>query len=512
MSKISENNKRIAKNTMFLYIRQLITLFISLYTVRVLLIALGTDDYGIYNVVGGVVTMFGFLSSTMATSTQRFMSYELGKQNEFHLNKIFSISINIYVIISLIVLILLESIGLWFLNNHMVIPEDRLIAANFVFQSAVLSFLVTILCTPYNAAIISNEDMNIFALVGLADAVLKLLIVLLLQYSSFSDNLIVYSILTFLVVLVSNGYYVFYCRRKYNFCRYKKYVDNVVFKSMLSFAGWNIIGSFSNVLRSQGINVLINIFFGPAVNAARAIAYQINNAIISFSNNFYTAVRPQITKGYASNNKDQMEYLIDISSRASFYLMLLFMIPISLNAEKILSLWLHDVPAFANIFLQLALLNALFEVYSMPLVTGIQATGKIKAYQLVVSVLYLFNLPLSYIFLHFGYPPQTTVIINIVLVILSIIPRMYLARRSYHMNVQRYLSSVLLRTIMIGLLCYSLCYLSCSLYSINNGFIGLVTSCIIMCIITIVIILIFGITRNERIKIFYLFISKIKIK
>lgn len=503
-------NKRIARNTIFLYIRQLFSLFVSLYTVRIVLNVLGVVDYGIYNVVGGIITMFSFLSSTMATSTQRYLSFELGKNRNISANKVFSMSLNIYVIIIGIFLFFAETIGLWFLNAKMNIPADRLVAANYVYQSAVFSFVIHIICTPYNASIISMERMNVFAYVGIADAILRLIVALLIPLFAFMDTLIAYAILLLLVTLLTQLIYVVYCKRKFTFCVYKHYYDKSLFKSMLSFAGWNVVGAISNVLRSQGINILINLFFSPAVNAARAIAYQINNAINNFSNNFYTAVRPQITKNYASGALQEMNSLIFMSSKLSFFIMLVLMLPISINGELILQLWLGKVPEYANIFLQFVLLNALIEVYSMPLVTGIQASGRIRTYQLIISVIYLLNLPVSYVFLRCGYPPQITVIVNIAFVVIAILPRLVICHRCYGLDVMNYLSSVLGRTLIVGCLSYAVCWKLNTVMTIENSIVSLILSCLSIFLVTCIIVLSIGLTRQERGKIIKTVCNRIK--
>lgn len=440
----STSNKRIAKNTLFLYCRQLITMGVSLYTVRVVLDVLGAEDYGIYNVIGGVVSLFSFLSGTMASATQRFLSFEMGKQDNASLTKVFSVSMYTYLLLVGIILVLSETIGLWFVNSQLTISAERLTAANFVYQSSILSFIVTLLCIPYNASIIAMERMNVFAYSSIVDAGLKLIIAWLLPYIAM-DHLKVYAILMFIAIASVQLYYVWYCRRYFDFCRYNHYKDRSLFRNMLSFAGWNMIGALANILRGQGLNVLINLFFNPILNAAYGIALQVNNAITNFTNNFYTAVRPQLVKLYAGGNTKGMLDLGYQSSRFAFYLMLVITVPIMLNTEEILSIWLKEVPEYTVIFLRIIIISSLIEVLSIPLANMLQASGKIKVYQMTVSVLFLLNIPVSYMFLRLGYCPEITLWVNLSLIILSMFPRLYICKNIIGLSINEYLQNVILR-------------------------------------------------------------------
>lgn len=440
----TENNKRIAKNTLFLYFRQLITMAVSLYTVRVILDVLGAEDYGIYNVVGGVVALFSFLSGTMASATQRFLSFEMGKGENGSLIKVFSVSMYTYFLMVGVILLLSETVGLWFVNNHLTIPENRLIAANFVYQSSILSFVVTLLCIPHNASIIAMERMNVFAYSSLADAGLKLAIAWCLPLVQ-ADHLIIYAILMFIAISLVQLYYVWYCRHYFNFCQYRHHEDPTLFRSMLSFAGWNIIGALANILRSQGLNILINIFFAPVVNAAYSIAMQVNHAITNFTNNFYTAVRPQLVKLYAGGNIKGMLNLGYQSSRLAFYLMLIIAVPIMLNTKEILSVWLKEVPGYTVVFLRIIMLSSLVEVLAIPLANMLQASGKIRTFQLTVSILYLLNIPISYVLLNCGYSPESTLWVNLSLIVLSMIPRLYICKNILDLSIIEYIKNVIMR-------------------------------------------------------------------
>lgn len=412
MSNTTENNKRIAKNTLLLYFRMLFLMAVSLYTSRVVLNALGIEDFGIYNVVGGVVAMFSVLSGSLSAAISRFITYELGKGNQENLNKIFSSAVTIQLGLAGIIILLAETIGIWFLNVKMNIPEVRMEAANWVFQFSILTFAINLISVPYNASIIAHEKMSAFAYISILEAVGKLFIAYLITITPM-DKLIFYAILMCVVALIVRFTYGNYCKRHFNECTYHFIWDKQLLKSMFSFAGWNFIGASSAVLRDQGGNVVINLFCGPAVNAARGIAFQVNNAVNQFVGNFMTALNPQITKSYAAGDRGYMMTLIFQGARLSFYMLLLLSLPILVNTHYILALWLKIVPEHAVLFVQLILIFALSESISQPLITAMLATGKIRNYQIIVGGLQMMNLPLSYILLRLGYFPEVVIVIAI---------------------------------------------------------------------------------------------------
>lgn len=433
-----------------LYIRMLLTMAVSLYTSRIILNTLGVEDFGIYNVVGGFVTMFGFLNSAMASATQRFLSFEIGKKDFKQLGNVFSMSVNIHLLIAFIILILAETIGLWFLNTQLTIPPERLIAAKWVYQFSILALIVNMLSVPYNAAIIAHERMNIFAWVSIIEVSLKLLIVFMLQWFGF-DKLKLYAILVFSVSLFIRMIYGIYCSRNFKESRFRIYWDKQLFKTLASYAGWNLWGNIAAVIMGQGINVVLNIFFGPVVNAARGIAFQVRAAMNSFVQNFQMAMNPQIIKSYASGDHKYMHQLIFQGAKYSFFLLFMLSLPVLLETEYILKLWLKTVPEYTVIFTRLVLINILIDSISGPLMTAAQATGKIKLYQGVVGGLLILNLPISYLFLHWGYPPQITLWISIGISIIAFLSRLAIVSPLVKLSIKGYLQEVILRILPVFL-------------------------------------------------------------
>ena len=449
----SENNKRIAKNTLLLYFRMLLMMGVSLYTIRVVLNTLGAVDYGIYNVVGGVVTMFSFLSGTMAGASQRFFAFEIGRKDYQQLKKTFSMTMTIYVMIAVVILILAETIGLWFLNNKMTIPAERMESANWIYQFAILSFILTMFAIPYNAAIIAHERMNVYAYVSIIEVTLKLAIVYILVVFSF-DKLKLYAVLMFAVTAIVTSIYQIYCRKKFDECRFSFYWNKSLFKEIVSYSGWNLFGALAGIFSNQGISIVLNMFFGPVVNAAQAIATQVNNTINQFIINFSTAVNPQITKYYAAGEKEEMIKLVFQSSKFSYFLMFILSMPVLLETNFILSMWLKEVPDYVVIFTQLVIITALIDSLSQPLITSLLATGKIRNYQLIVGGIRLLNLPVSYCFLKFGFPPQTVMYIAIGFAVLSLTLRLLMSQNMLGFPVGNYISNVIIKIIVSSIIAY----------------------------------------------------------
>ncbi len=423
----SANNKRIAKNTLLLYVRTIFTMLISLYTSRVILEALGVEDYGIYNVVGGVVAMFSLVSGSLSSAISRFITFELGKGNTDKLHTIFCASVNIQIGISVIVLLLGGTVGTWFLNAYMNIPEGRMEAANWVLVCSLLMFCVSLINVPYNACIIAHERMSAFAYISILEAVLKLLICYLIIISPF-DRLISYAILLVIVAMLIRIIYGIYCNRNFEECHYQFVHDKTLLRNMTGFAGWNFLTNVCWMFNTQGINILINLFFGVALNAARGVAVQVEGAIMQFVNNFTLAMNPQITKSYAAGNKDEMFTLVCRGSKFSYFLLLIFSLPVMLETEYILSLWLKEVPESTAIFLRLANVATMINLLGNTGYTVCQATGNIKRYVIWISSVGCLVFPLTWVAFELGFPAESTYIVFALVYIIVNGVRLYIMR------------------------------------------------------------------------------------
>lgn len=449
MSDNSLNNKRIAKNTVLLFVRMIFTMGISLYTSRVVLRTLGVEDYGIYNVVAGVVSMFAFLSGTMAGSTQRFLTFEIGAGDNDKLHRVFCTSVIIHLIIAAIILVLAETVGFWFLNTQMNIPETRMDAANWVFQSVVLSTIIVFITVPYNASVIAHEKMSAFAYISILDAILKLAIVYLLCVFDF-DKLKLYAVLMLSIQFLNICIYRIYCRKHFMESHFERIFDKDIFHKMLSFTGWSLFGGFSSVGFTQGINILLNIFFGPAVNAARGVAVQVQGAVSSFIANFQMALNPQITKSYASGDFDRMRKLVMASGRYSFYMMLVMVLPIVLEIEPILSVWLEEVPDYTANFVRLILCISLIDSLANPLIAAANATGNIGKYQRVVGTILLLIVPIAYVALKLGCHPEGVFICHLSMAVCAQIARAWMLRPMINFSIKRYVMHVIVRICVVG--------------------------------------------------------------
>ena len=466
MTEISQNNERIAKNTIFLYARMLLLILVSLYTSRLTLQALGVVDYGIYNVVGGVVAMFSILSGSLSAAIQRFITFELGKNSKEKLRIIFATSVNIQIGLALIIMFLAEIGGYWFLNYKMNIDEDRLLAANWVLQSSILAFMINLISIPYNAAIIAHEKMSAFAYISIIEALLKLLIVTVL-FISYCDRLILYAVLLTVISLILRVIYGFYCKKNFEECSYKFVYDKVVLKKMAKFAGWNFIGSSAGILRNQGNNILLNLFYGTVVNAAQAVAVQVNSVVYGFVTNFMTALNPQITKSYASGNIEYLNTLLCQGARLSYYLLLLISLPILIETEILLNIWLIDVPSHTIFFVRLVLLTSLVDSLSAPLITAMLATGNIKWYQIIAGGCNMLCFPMSYIFLSLGASPEIPFIIGLGISIILFFLRVMLLRDMFEWNYKRFVSKTVVNIILVTVFS-CIIPLLCHFYILNS--------------------------------------------
>lgn len=460
----SENTRRIAKNTAMLYIRMLLIMAVTLYTSRLVLNVLGVEDFGIYNVVGGVVMMFAFLNGAMAQSTQRFLSFEIGRNNKEQLKKVFSLSVTIHIGIAILILVLAETLGLWFLNTKMNIPADRMEAARWIYQFAIFSFMVSVVQVPYNAAIIAHERMQVYAYISIAEAALKLFVAFALTWTAF-DKLKVYAVLVFGVNVMIAFLYRLYCKWKIKECRYRFIWDKKLYTTLTGFAGWNLFGTFAWLMKSQGLNVILNIFFGPLLNAAYGIANQVNTAVNSFVQNFSMALNPQMVKSYAAGDLSYTVTLLFRGARFSYYLFLFFAVPLLIETEVILKLWLKNVPEYAVIFTRLVIINSMFESFTYTMGTAIQATGKNKLYQFIVGGTILLNLPLAYLFLYLGNKPLVVLVISIIISVVTLFQRLLILRHFYRFSFSHFVVNVFFRSVGIAIIgsmlpCYLYWYLS----------------------------------------------------
>ena len=490
---------RIAKNTLMLYVRMLVLMLVGLYTSRVVLEALGETDYGVYNVVGGVVAMFTIISGALNSAVQRFITFEMGKGEGAQLNKVYSTAVNIQLILAAIVVLLAEPIGLWFINNEMNIDHDKINQAEWVLHFSLASFVVNLMSVPQMASITAHERMSAYAYIGILDAFLRLCTALLVMHSS-GERLVQYAALMMLTVILVRMAYGIYCRKHFEECRYRPVFDRPLIREMFAFAGWNFVGVTSGVLRDQGGNILVNLFSGlagTAVNAARGMAVQLNGAVQGFVTNFMTAVNPQITKSYASGEHAYMFSLVRKSSRMSFYLLMMLVLPLLLNTDVVLGLWLKEVPAHTAFFVQLFLVFALSESLSNPMITAMLATGRIRNYQLVVGGIQLLNIPVSYIFLRFGAVPEVTVMVAIALSQVCLWARMVMLSRATGFPVRDFVIEVYVKCIFVVLPCAACLP---ALFEIVKpaGLYGAVCSVAISLLWSALIVYIVGVTKDER--------------
>jgi len=489
-----DNNKRIAKNTVLLYFRMLFTMAVSLYTSRIVLNILGIADFGIYNIVGGVVVLFSFLNSAMSSATQRFLNFEIGKNDIVRLKKIFCISMNVHISIAFIVIILAETVGLWFVNTQLNLPLNRMNAANWVYQFTILTFILSIIQVPYNATIIAHERMSFYAYVSIIEVSLKLLVVILLQYIGF-DKLKLYAVLICAVTLIVITVYKIYCNKKFESSRYSFIWDAPLYKQLLSFSGWSLFGSLANVGKTQVVNIFLNIFCGVFVNATMGITNQVSATLNGFVANFQLAFNPQIVKSYAANEKGYLMKLIFQTSKYSYFLLYILSLPILLNTDYILKLWLKIVPEYTVEFCQLTIIYLLIESISGPLWMSIQATGKIKKYQIVISSLLILNVPISYILLKLNFVPYSVLWVNIGLCIIALFVRILFLKSQIDLQIMLFFKDVLLTIIVVTILSIPLPLI---LSHYLNGFGGFILSSGVAFISVGILVYFIGFKIKER--------------
>jgi O-antigen/teichoic acid export membrane protein len=491
----TSDNKRIAKNTIMLYFRMLLTMLVSLYTSRIILNTLGVEDYGIYNVVGGVIAMISVLNASMGAATSRFLIFELGKKDYPQLKKVFNATLVSHIGIALIVLLLAETVGLWFITNKLVIPEGRMEAALWAYQFSVLSTMVSLTQVPYNSLIIAHERMNVYAYVSILGVFLKLVIVYLLQIGNY-DKLKLYSTLFFLATLVIALIYRFYCRKKFPESSVSFKWDKKLYKELFSFSAWELYSGFAGIGVGQGLNMVLNIFFGPSVNAANGIASTVQGQISGFGTNFMVAVKPQIVKLYADNKVTQMMSLVFLSSKYSLFLTLFLTLPLLLEIQFVLELWLKTVPDYTISFCRLVLVGNLISSLQGPIGTCFHALGKLKMPSLVGGTIYYLIIIVSYYFLKTGYPPESVFVITIVVKTIVQFTELILLKRFIKYSIRAYFREVIWSGSLVVLISGTIPYLLTTV--LDPGFIRFLVVGF-TCVITIVTMVYFiGLDHEVR--------------
>ena len=481
---------------MMLYVRMILTMLVSLYTSRVVLNTLGVEDYGTFNVVGGAVIMFGFFNGAMASATQRFLTFDIGRKDHVQLRKTFNATQIIHIGIALLIIILVETIGLWFVNNKLNLPEGRMEAAHWVFHFSLFSFIVTVIQAPYNALIIARERMSVFAYISIFDVSLKLIIVFMLTWISF-DKLKLYGILIFVVSFIVAAIYRIYTRTHFEETKFLIVKDKPLYKTLISYSAWNLFGAISLVVKVQGVSIMLNIFFGTVINAAQGVANQVSGTVASFVSNFQMASNPQIIKSYAAGDKEYMTNLVIRTSKFSFFLLFILTLPIILEIDYILNLWLKLVPDYTAIFAILILINALIDTVSGPLMTAVAATGKIRVYQLVIGGLSMLILPVSYLFFKFGYPPESTFIVSISIAVVAFVFRLLFTKKHIpEFSIRQFIQEILIRNIPVILISVFIPWLVIS--NMHIGFIRLIIVILTSLSISTITIYSVGLKRNEK--------------
>lgn len=504
----SSDNKRIAKNSMMLYVNMLYSLCISLYTSRVILNALGFEDYGLYNVIGSVVAMFIFLRSAMGNSIHRFITYSIGKGNIEEVNKVFSSGILIHFLLGVVIVLIAETIGLWFLNTYMVIPDERLVAANWIYQFSIVSVFLSVICVPYDALIIAHEKMSAFAFVQVLNSTLNLLIVLFINSISY-DRLIVYGLLLMLMQVVNRIIYGIYCKKHFPEYTFILVRDRSLLKEITCFAGWALVGNIAYIGYTQGLNIILNIYFNPAINAARGISYNIQGALKGFTTNIQTAVNPQITKAYVVGEIERLHKLIVASSKLSYYLLFSIVISISSEIEEILRLWLVNVPNYAVSFTLLIFASMLIDPLANPLLIANRATGRIKNYQLSEGCLLLLILPISWFFLKLGYNPESVFIVQLVIFVVTQVARVFLVCHYIKMSYGFYFRKIIYPISIVSIISTFIPVLLH--FTLESSIENMILTCLISFVNVLTIAYCLGLDASEKLQVNY-FVKKIVFK
>ena len=505
----SDNNKRIAKNTLLLYLRLILTMGVGLFTSRVVLNTLGVEDYGVYNVVGGVVAMFTLFTGSLSAAISRFLTYELGKGNVHKLNVVFSTSVTIQLVLAIMVCLLAEIGGVWFLNTHMNIPADRMNAANWVLQFSILTFAINLVSVPYNAAIIAHEKMSAFAYISILEVILKLVVAYTL-YVSPIDKLKTYALLLAVVALIIRFVYSIYCSRNFKECHYKFVFDKSLLKQMTGFAGWNLLGSGSYLFNTQGVNIVTNLYFGVAVNGARGVASQAEGIIRQFVTNFTTAINPQITKSYAAGDMNYMYSLVCRGAKYSYFLMFFFAVPFMYETETIMRLWLKNYPPEAPLFLRLSMIGTLFDILGNATANAAWATGNVKRYYIIIGGVGCLVFPLSWMAFFLGMDAYASYIVFAVIYLILVFLKLYIIKGLINFPVAEFCKSVFGRIIPVTVLSFILPALV--YFNMEESLLRTILVIAVSCISTMFLVYSIGMTESERKKVIQMITNKISKK
>lgn len=452
MSDNAANNKRIAKNTVFLYIRMAFVLVVSLYTTRVVLNVLGVEDYGIYNVVSGFVTMFSFVNVTMSTGIQRFYNYSFGKGDIEGVNKVYNTALIIQILLAIIIIVLLETFGLWYLESKMVIPDDRMVAARWVYQFTSISLVLVVLQIPYSAAILAHEKMDYYAFVSIFDVVAKLGMAIAIPFVH-GDKLIWYGLFFLLVSIINFLLYYVYCKKRFSEIKLYRQNDKSLFRSMLNFSGWNLFGIFAFMFKSQGSNLLLNSFFGPVLNAANGVATMVSNAIQGFQTNIALAFRPQLVQSYASSDFNRTKRLFYSLSKISYILLFVIAVPVIIEINIILKIWLGDsIPDYTVPFTILTIISLVLSGLHAPLTQIIHASGKMKTFQIAMGIIISSVVPLSWIFLKLGYSPVSIYWVAIAITVINNVVCLFITKAVFPFSIKEYLTKVIVPCVVSTIL------------------------------------------------------------
>ena len=502
------NDKRILKNTVYLYIRMAVSMLVQLYTSRIILLNLGVIDFGVYIVVATFIIAFTYISSPLGTATQRFLNFELGKKDFGNVELVFNITIYIYLILGILFFVVIEVAGVWFLNHKLQIPSDRIDAANFVFHMSTIAVIFNLLKTPFESLIIAHERMSFYAYVSIADVLLKLLNAASLTWFMV-DKLKLYSVNMLIISIVIFTCFAFYSYKQFSTIRFRKLWSKCLFKEMLSFSGWSLFGSLATMSSNQGLSIVLNMFYGVIVNAAMGVAGQVSSAITQFATNFQIAFRPQIVKYYAANEISQLKSLINRTSKYSYLLLYILVCPLCFNIDFILKKWLGNVPEYANIFCVCMSIYALIDTLSAPMWMAIQATGKIKKYQLAISSAMFLNILLAYIFLKFGYRPSIVLEIKCILDVIYLCIRLLFLRSLISFSVMDYIKETGVRIFTITFATLLPIAIISSLYH-DESWIFFLTSCAIQTLLILLCTWFIAFTNGEKNQIKKIIYSKIK--